>query len=173
VRQGRRREFAAFEWNLEPPDPQDEATFRRAKLNHQLRHSGRHRTLREFYRELIRLRKELAPLARLSKAQCDVTGYDSEKVMLVRRWHGDQSNLILLNYNAAEVSFSPAPGIGSWQKIFDSAEQRWDGPGTCLADWFNAGEQSRLSQSATSFAIFQAAPTTVKTTQQTQERSTG
>jgi hypothetical protein len=91
----------------------------------------------------------------------------------VRRWHGDQSNLILFNYNEAEVGFSPGPTIQSWQKIFDSAEQRWDGPGTCLPGWFNAGDQSRLSQSATSFAIFQAAPTTVKITQQTQERTTG
>ena len=82
--------------------------------------------------------------------------------MLVCRWHGDQSNLILLNYNEAEVSFSPAPTIQSWQKIFDSAEPRWQGPGTRLPRWINAGEQSPLTQSATSFAVFQAAPTTEK-----------
>jgi maltooligosyltrehalose trehalohydrolase len=129
--------------------------------------------LREFYRELIRFRKELAPLARLSKAQCDVTSYDNDRLLLVRRWQGDQSNLILFNYNEAEVSFSPPPTIQSWQKIFDSAEPPWDGPGTSLPRWINAGDRSRLSQSATSFAIFQAAVATVKTTQQTQERTTG
>jgi maltooligosyltrehalose trehalohydrolase len=34
VREGRKEEFARFEWNQEPPDPQDEATFLRCKLNH-------------------------------------------------------------------------------------------------------------------------------------------
>ena len=34
VRRGRRDEFAAFRWKGEPPDPQDEATFLRCKLDH-------------------------------------------------------------------------------------------------------------------------------------------
>ena len=34
VRRGRREEFAAFAWQGEPPDPQDIATFQRAKLDH-------------------------------------------------------------------------------------------------------------------------------------------
>ncbi len=37
VREGRRREFAAFGWEEEPPDPQDEATFLRSKLDRSLR----------------------------------------------------------------------------------------------------------------------------------------
>src|SRR5207248_10568912 len=41
VRQGRGAEFAAFSWQTEPPDPQDENTFLRAKLNHELRRTGR------------------------------------------------------------------------------------------------------------------------------------
>ena len=36
VRQGRREEFAAFAWQGEVPDPQDEATFRRSRLNRDL-----------------------------------------------------------------------------------------------------------------------------------------
>ncbi|MEJ2100907.1 MAG: malto-oligosyltrehalose trehalohydrolase [Desulfobacterales bacterium] len=57
VREGRRREFAAFGWQENPPDPQDEATFLRAKLNPTLCHQGHHQVLMSFYRELIRLRK--------------------------------------------------------------------------------------------------------------------
>ena len=51
-------EFAAFKWPSEPPDPLDEATFSLAKLDHSLRQTGEHRVLREFYRELLRLRQE-------------------------------------------------------------------------------------------------------------------
>ena len=64
VRQGRQEEFAAFDWPGEPPDPLDEATFVRARLDHSLRQAGEHRVLREFYRELLRLRQELNSLDR-------------------------------------------------------------------------------------------------------------
>src|SRR6185503_2081252 len=45
VRQGRRAEFAAFDWRGEVPDPQDEATFLSAKLRHELRESGQNKML--------------------------------------------------------------------------------------------------------------------------------
>ena len=38
-------EFAAFAWQGEPPDPQDEETFRRSRLNHALRDRQPHRLL--------------------------------------------------------------------------------------------------------------------------------
>ena len=158
VRKGRREEFAAFEWNLEPPDPQDQATFHRAKLNHQLRHDGRHRVLREFYRELIRLRKALAPLARLSKAHCVITAYNKQRVMLMGRSKEDQANLIIYNYSDVEVSLTPAIPAGAWQKIFDSAALKWDGPGARLPEILPGGEESALSMSAWAFALFHAGP---------------
>jgi maltooligosyltrehalose trehalohydrolase len=158
VRKGRRQEFAAFEWNLEPPDPQDEATFRRAKLNHQLRNGGRHRILREFYRELIRLRKALAPLARLSKAHCEITAYDKQRVMLMRRWNGDQANLVIFNFSDADVSLTAAIPAGDWQKIFDSAAPKWDGAGARLPETLRGGEELSISMSVSSFALFHTGP---------------
>jgi maltooligosyltrehalose trehalohydrolase len=172
VRKGRQEEFAAFEWNLEPPDAQDEATFRRAKLNHQLRQVGRHRTLREFYRELIRLRKSLAPLARLSKAHCEISAYDKQRVMLMRRWSGDQTILILYHFSEAEVSLAPAIPAGHWQKIFDSAAPQWDGPGACLPETLQGGEELALSISAWSFALFQDGATVAQANHNREEAST-
>lgn len=158
VRKGRREEFAAFEWKIEPPDAQDEATFRRAKLNHQLRQQGRHRMLREFYRELIRLRKALAPLAQLSKAHCEISAYDKQRVMLMRRWKGDQANLIFYNFSDAEASLAAAIPAGDWRKIFDSAASKWDGAGARLPETLQGGKELSLSISAWSFALFQAGP---------------
>ena len=84
VRQGRQEEFAAFEWPGEPPDPLDEATFLRARLDHSLRQEGEHRVLREFYRELLRLRQELNLLTDLGRQDREVQGYEREKVLWVR-----------------------------------------------------------------------------------------
>ncbi len=58
TREGRRREFAAFTAfsGDEVPDPQDPETFRRSRLSH-----GGDDELRELYRELLALRRELPP----------------------------------------------------------------------------------------------------------------
>jgi maltooligosyltrehalose trehalohydrolase len=58
VRQGRRREFAAFGWDPESiPDPQAEETFLRSKLDWKERDLPEHREYYDWYRQLIALRK--------------------------------------------------------------------------------------------------------------------
>src|SRR5262249_10101622 len=76
VRDGRKAEFAAFNWEGEPPDPQDEKTFERAKLNHSLKKGGRHQALLSFHKELIRLRNSLPALRGLSKEKMDVASVE-------------------------------------------------------------------------------------------------
>ena len=63
VRLGRQKEFAAFDGQSETPDPQSETTFQQSKLNRGLLEEPKHRLLREFYRELILLRKTLPALS--------------------------------------------------------------------------------------------------------------
>jgi maltooligosyltrehalose trehalohydrolase len=140
VRNGRREEFAAFGWEGQPPDPQDEDTFRRAKLNHQLRREGKLRALWTFYRELLRLRKVLTPLAELSKARCDVIEFDEQRVLLLRRWSGSEVATTILNFNHAPVSVA-LPMEGRWHKALDSSDLRWEGPGASLPLEFE-GEKS-------------------------------
>ena len=62
VREGRAREFAAFGWSGEVPDPQSERTFERSKLDRSTDQWPQKRGLRELYRELLRLRREVPAL---------------------------------------------------------------------------------------------------------------
>jgi len=131
-RRGRRDEFAAFGWQAEPPDPQDETTFLRVKLNHKLRLDGRFNALLQFYRQLIRLRKELAPLARLSKEDCEVIGFENERVLvLIRRSEGEQV-LLAFNFNHSQSSISLPLSEGRWYRVLDSTDLRWHGAGSTL-----------------------------------------
>jgi maltooligosyltrehalose trehalohydrolase len=57
VRRGRKEEFSSFQGERSLPDPQDEMTFLGSKIDLDLRHHEKHRTLLEFYRTLIKLRK--------------------------------------------------------------------------------------------------------------------
>lgn len=55
--EGRKAEFADHGWDADDiPDPQDPETFLRSKLDWSEAGAGEHARLREFYRELIRLR---------------------------------------------------------------------------------------------------------------------
>ncbi|MGH7266012.1 MAG: malto-oligosyltrehalose trehalohydrolase, partial [Candidatus Rokuibacteriota bacterium] len=70
VTEGRRQEFAAFGWApSEVPDPQAEATFERSKLDWGERAREPHRTLLEWHRALVRLRR----LAGLADGRLDQT----------------------------------------------------------------------------------------------------
>ena len=59
VRKGRREEFASFGWKGDVPDPQDESTFMRSKLDYTARDSEPHRKLWLLYQSLISIRKRL------------------------------------------------------------------------------------------------------------------
>ena len=63
VRDGRRREFAAFGWDPEEiPDPQDPRTFERSRLDWAERDQEPHRSMLAWYTRLIRLRAEMPAL---------------------------------------------------------------------------------------------------------------
>jgi maltooligosyltrehalose trehalohydrolase len=131
VRRGRQEEFSAFRWKGEIPDPQSEETFLRSKLNHRLRLEEGNRNLWEFYRELIRIRRTLSPLASLSKENLEVRALEKEKVLYARRWRGTEEVFMAFHFGSSRVSVSlPVPG-GSWRKEMDSEEEKWRGRG-CL-----------------------------------------
>src|SRR5262249_35447906 len=58
VREGRRREFAAFAWQGEVPDPQDEATFRASRLSWSWPEGSPAAGLRRLYADLLAARRE-------------------------------------------------------------------------------------------------------------------
>jgi maltooligosyltrehalose trehalohydrolase len=154
VRNGRRREFASFGWLGEPPDPQDEKTFLRAKLNHQLKRDGKYRVLWNFYRELLRLRQGLAPLAQSRKERCEVIGFDNDRVLLLRRWRGREVVVTLFNFNSEPVSLALPMAPGRWRKVLDSSEPRWQGAGSELPAEFDCAESVALRLAPSSSALF-------------------
>lgn len=64
VSEGRTHEFEAFGWSPEDvPDPQDEETFRRSKLDWDELERAPHAALLDWYRSLIRLRRDRPELS--------------------------------------------------------------------------------------------------------------
>ena len=145
VRSGRKEEFASFQWQGEPPDPQDERTFDRSKLNHDLKQQPRHQTMLAFHKELLRLRKSLPALRSLNKDKMEVASHEDDRVLVVRRSHGESEVVAVFSFNDRVVGSLHAFPHGVWHKRFDSAEQRWLGPGTMSADLIEVPQHNQLT----------------------------
>src|SRR6185503_9393437 len=82
VRQGRREEFASFDFTSDIPDPNDLATFAACTLKpDRCSQNSKHYVLQEFYRELIRLRKAL--LSDVHKENIRAIPFENENVLVV------------------------------------------------------------------------------------------
>ncbi len=157
VRKGRREEFAAFRWDGEAPDPQDEGTFLRSRLDHRLAEGGHHRVLREYYRELIRLRKGHPVLSRLSKKDMEVSCYGKEKVFLVRRWNGPAQAAAACHFGDSAVSVRLPLPTGTWDKLLDSSEKRWGGGGSAIPEKLDLREEISLPLNPGAFVLLSKA----------------
>jgi maltooligosyltrehalose trehalohydrolase len=157
VRKGRREEFAAFRWEGGLPDPQDEDTFRRSRLDHELSGVGHHRVLREYYRELIRLRKGHPALSRLSKEAMEVSVYGKEKILLVRRWKGLSQAAAACHFGDSVVSVQLPLPTGEWEKLLDSSEKRWGGSGSAIPEKLDPRKETSLSLNPGAFVLLSMA----------------
>ena len=153
VRRGRKEEFSAFRWQAEPPDPQDEGAFLRSRLDIGLAAGGRHRVLREYYRELIRLRKEHPALSRLSKRDMEVSSFGREKVFLVRRWSGPAQAAAACHYGDSTVSIEAPLPPGAWVKLLDSSETRWGGSGSAIPEKLDPRGEISLTLNPGAFVL--------------------
>jgi maltooligosyltrehalose trehalohydrolase len=86
VSQGRRSEFASFGWREDAvPDPQDEQTFLRSKLDWSERRRSPHRDMLEWHRRLIGLRRSHPALSDARMEQVRTQTDDDAGWLLLRR----------------------------------------------------------------------------------------
>jgi maltooligosyltrehalose trehalohydrolase len=111
VRKGRKREFASFGWQ-DVPDPQDESTFLRSKINLERSHEGNHREMFDFYKTVIKLRKEFAPLHEVRREDMDVVEF--ERALLVSL----PGMFYAANFDNDPVEIKIPEG--RWQMLLDS-----------------------------------------------------
>lgn len=152
VREGRRREFDSFKWQGTPPDPSAQATFESSKLQWKLRSEGEHRVLLDFYRELLGLRRQIPALSHPGRQTCRVWSDEQCKLIFMERRQGASECLTLLHFNKSASAFKPSVSPGVWEKILDSSDSRWNGPGAILPESMTDGQD--LSMHPESLALF-------------------
>ena len=131
VRQGRKREFASFQWGGEPPDPQSRETFHRAVLDWDKRRKGSHALILAWHTELLRLRRSLATLAAPDRSRTRVFPLHHDRVLALVREAGAGKTLCLFNCSGIDREAAPAAFLppGDYGKTLDSTDPAWGGPG--------------------------------------------
>lgn len=108
-----------------------------------------------FHRELVRLRKEFRSAGLLDKQCMGVLGYEKEKVLLVRQWKDDEDLIVLFHFGRRPAMLSLPVPSGAWSLRVDSAERRWDGPGSMLPRLIQGeGGDITFSLAALSCAVY-------------------
>ena len=156
VRKGRAEEFARFDWQSEVPDPQAEETFARCRLHWELRKQGKHGILLAFYRELLRMRRELAPLRNLARGSIRTDYREEPPLLEVHRDASGERLLVFLHFGRETARVGITPPAGDWTKLLDSAEPRWQGLGSLLPESLRGAAATQLFFAPRSVALYRS-----------------
>jgi maltooligosyltrehalose trehalohydrolase len=124
VRRGRRQEFASFGWQDCVPDPQDEKTFNRSRLNHSLKSKDPRKTLFRFYQQLIRMRSKLS----LSTATSHTAHQLGERQLFLSYENSSSNIAAVFNFVEYPVTLDIPALAGNWTTLMYSASRSWNGP---------------------------------------------
>ncbi|MGE5788783.1 MAG: malto-oligosyltrehalose trehalohydrolase, partial [Myxococcales bacterium] len=147
VRQGRRREFAAFGVSESAPDAASPETFEQSRLNLTLRDRGQHALLNRFYQRLLELRATRASLDRV-----DAIAFEEQQVLLVEDATSDWSVFCFVR-ETTKVTLPVLPG--HWRQLIASADPEWGGPGVQLPKQIQSEGTVEAVLSPYSFVTYQ------------------
>jgi maltooligosyltrehalose trehalohydrolase len=150
LREGRRKEFAHFNWEGEVPDPQSEEVFNNSKLTWKLDAVP---GLFNLYQYLIAFRKSRPALQNFRRYNAVRNIHIRNNVLQFER-HGNNDVLtVYLNFSREPQNMvNERPD--ACKVIIDSSGEEWEGPGNLTAGIVQPGEPFQLNpQSAIVFEI--------------------
>jgi maltooligosyltrehalose trehalohydrolase len=154
VRKGREEEFARFQWAHKLPDPQAEETFLRSKMNWELQNSGKHKIIRDFYRELLDLRARIPALNDLSKNDQEVVAFADQNTLFIRRWSGESQACIAFHFGETAVDVDVPIPEGRWKRLLDYADKMPETSGVRAGEYLNSSGVARLKLEPWQFCVF-------------------
>lgn len=150
LREGRRKEFAHFNWQGEVPDPQSEEIFNKSKLSWNATEVP---GLFNFYQHLIAFRKNRPAMQNFQRYSAVRNIRIKNDVLHLER-HGNKDMLIVyLNFSKETQSIVNESRFPC-NVLIDSSGAEWEGPGNLSSVTVQPGEPFLLNPlSATVFEI--------------------
>jgi maltooligosyltrehalose trehalohydrolase len=154
VREGRRAEFERFAWTREPPDADAVETFERSKLDRSKLDRPEHAGVRELYRELLRLRREDPALAHGGRDELDLATDDATRTLVLARSAGEDRAVGIFNLAAGEADVRVTGAAEALERVLDSSEERFGGPGATSPPALPAQETVVVRLRPRAFALY-------------------
>ncbi len=129
VRQGRKREFAAFHGQGEPPDPQAEETFNASKLNWNFKENDEQKALWALYKKLIHLRKTHPSFQLSTRDSLEVLSWPEKKSLGLHKFSKDSALLCLLNTGSETASIEIPQLKEGYHLVLNTDDKKWEGSG--------------------------------------------
>jgi maltooligosyltrehalose trehalohydrolase len=152
IRTGRKKEFAKFNWQAEPPDPQKPETFLKSKIHWQQRYSTTSSRILSYYKKLIDLRKTIPAFRQAYRRQMKFFTPGGSRLLFIQRRSLESDVMIIANFSKQTSTYRFPSGSQTYLKVLDSADAGWQGPGSNLPDKTRKGDQH--SRKSLSLAVF-------------------
>ena len=137
----RKEEFKSFKWEGNFVDSQLLETFNQSKVNWNFSDNNKRSRLFDFYKELIKLRKQYGAFQNNTRESLKIEMDENQHLLIIERKAADASSCIsmIMNFNkgAAESLWKKEE---QGQLLLDSASSKWLGPGDNAAEEINQGE---------------------------------
>jgi len=131
VQEGRKKEFSKFNREGEAPDSFGKDTYLQSKLKWESLEIQHHKIMFEFYREIIKIRKKIDALKKLTRTGLDVSFNEEKKIITITRSFRESIIRCFLNFNDKKNTvFLEGNMSTKLYKIIDSADKKWAGPGS-------------------------------------------
>ncbi len=126
IQKGRREEFSAFGYDVDPPDPQKESTFNACKLKWNKRKEEKHALLLQWHQSLIAMRQKQPALQNYNKADVQVETIGQDLLIMYRQSaSGEQHLICLFNFSEQEIAYQFPNPERSWRKLLYSKDNMW------------------------------------------------
>jgi maltooligosyltrehalose trehalohydrolase len=122
VREGRKKEFAGLGDASEPKDAQDEQTFLDCKLKWYLRSEGHHAELLQWYKDLIRMRKDNTVFQQYDKTYLHASVI-APKCLAIYRYLPDASQKAFVFFNFSDAAVEYSFDEDGWRLLMSSSAE--------------------------------------------------
>lgn len=78
--------------------------------------------------------------------------YEKEKIVKMRRWKEESQVFCVFNFSSQKTKVSVSFPAGNWQRLIDSSESIWSGPGSIIPQELDSDRF--ISINAFSFVLF-------------------
>ncbi len=141
LQEGRRKEFAHFNWQGEVPDPQSEEVFNNSKLSWKATEVP---GLFNFYQHLIAFRKNRPAMQNFRRYEAVRNIRIHNNVLLFERHGNDDMLIVYLNFDKEPQSMVNESSY-QYNVVIDSSGEQWEGPGGLLPVTVKPGEPFLLN----------------------------